>query len=42
MEVGEGWIDLGSRGRFTELVWRSEKDGLIWEVGVDSVDLQGY
>ena len=34
-EVGEGWIYLGSRGRFTGLVRRSEKDGLIWEVGVD-------
>ena len=39
MEVGEGWIDPGCKGRFTELVWRSEKDGLIREVGVD---LQGY
>jgi len=31
-------MDLGSRGRFTGLVQRSEKDGFIWEVGVD---LQG-
>jgi len=36
--VGEGWIDLGSRGRFTGLVQRWEKDEFIWEVGVN---LQG-